>query len=441
MSPQPDLWSTWGPPIVVLLLGLIVGLVIALLSRGRAAPGSLERADQVEALRARRDSLLEQLRLLEADRQTLPEAVRLERREALISAAAAVLAELEALEQAPAAAEPLATPAAAPAPSGKQALWRGVQVAGLLVFFAVVALSLTEAGKPRQMGAPPTGGGAAPEGLGQAEVLEAEQKLAANPQDIDALNVLTYSALLRRDFQAAMTHVEAARQVNPEHPDVLIHLGILRLSVNMHEAADSSLRAAIAAQPTRGRAHLWLGLSLLMQQQNDAAIGEFEQALSLGLRADEQGFAQQMIRDAKNPRPAAAAGAPSAGGAEAPAAPGYSGPGGGGATLGGQVRLSDALAAAVDQQPGRVVFVMVYRNAEGRPPPVATAKLSRDGLPWSFQFEQGHAMMGGGWPEQVWIKARLDADGQPGASAGDVDSALMGPFAVGATGVELVIGG
>ncbi|MFM2249033.1 MAG: hypothetical protein RL071_5108, partial [Pseudomonadota bacterium] len=86
-------------------------------------------------------------------------------------------------------------------------------------------------------------------------------------------------------------------------------------------------------------------------------------------------------------------------------------------------------------------FVMVYRNGEGRPPPVATAKLSRDGLPWSFQFEQGHAMMGGGWPEQVWIKARLDADGQPGASAGDVDSALMGPFAIGATGVELVIGG
>ena len=50
-------------------------------------------------------------------------------------------------------------------------------------------------------------------------------------------------------------------------------------------------------------------------------------------------------------------------------------------------------------------------------------------------------MMGGTWPEQVWLFARLDADGAPGSSDGDVESAHLGPLAPGSLALDLVIGG
>lgn len=466
MSPMDnaDFWSTWGPPLVVLLVGLVVGLALALAARGQGAAGGVERRARAEALRARKESLVEQIRALEGDRAQLPEVERAARREALVLAAAEALAELEALERsgaieegaaaadAAAAAEAAAgaAPGAArPGSRGGNPAMLGLKIAGVVAFFGALGLGLTEAGKPRQAGMSVTGGGASGGGASAADaaVAAAEAALAVNPQDLAALNVLTYEALLRRDFQAAMTHVEAARGLSPEHPDVLIHLAILRLSVGMYDVSADALQRAIAAEPERGRGHLWLGLVRIYQDQRELAVTELETALKLGLRADETAFARQMIAEAKAPpgsrltEAAAEAGAP-AGGAEAPSpgAPSFSGPGGGGPTLAGVASFGPKTAAALAELPGQVVFLMVYRSAEGRPPPVATAKASRGALPWSFQFEQGHAMMGGAWPEQVWIKARLDADGQPGAGPGDVDSALLGPFSVGDSGAALVIG-
>ena len=456
-----DFWSTWGPPLVVLLVGLVVGLGLALVARGQAAPGSVELRARREALLAKKDSLIEQIRLLEADRDRLPEAERAARREGLVLAASAVLAELEALEfkgaveaqvEAQVAAQAEGASAAGPwtaagpkKPAGTP-VKSGLKIGGAIAFLGVMALGLTEAAKPRGAGMSVTGGGGSAATTGAAAVQAAEAALALNPQDLAALNILTYEALLRRDFEAAMTHVEAARTVSPEHPDVLIHLAILRLSVGMYDVAAEALGRAIAAEPERGRGHLWLGLVRIYQDQRTDAVTELETALSLGLRADETAFARQMIAEAKAPPGSrlTEATAEAAGGGAAPAqtasGPSFSGPGGGGATLAGQASFGPKTAAALAELPGTVVFLMVYRNAEGRPPPVATAKASREALPWTFQFEQGHAMMGGAWPEQVWIKARLDGDGQPGSGPGDVDSALLGPFAVGATGAALVIG-
>ena len=103
------------------------------------------------------------------------------------------------------------------------------------------------------------------------------------------------------------------------------------------------------------------------------------------------------------------------------------------------------LAGTVDRPAGdlpddRVVFLVVYRNAEGKapPPPVATARLTVADLPFTFKFEAGHSMTGGPWPEQVWIRARVDADGRPGpASADDIDSVLLGPLTPGTDGLQL----
>ena len=93
-----------------------------------------------------------------------------------------------------------------------------------------------------------------------------------------------------------------------------------------------------------------------------------------------------------------------------------------------------------DIPPDQVVFLVVYRTASGSapPPPVATARLTVADLPFAFQFEEGHSMTGGPWPEQVWLKARIDGDGRPGASpSGDLDSNLLGPVSSGSEGLVL----
>jgi hypothetical protein len=49
-------------------------------------------------------------------------------------------------------------------------------------------------------------------------------------------------------------------------------------------------------------------------------------------------------------------------------------------------------------------------------------------------------MMGGEWPAEVWVFARLDADGAAGSSDGDVESARLGPFVPGTGDVAVQIG-
>ena len=80
----------------------------------------------------------------------------------------------------------------------------------------------------------------------------------------------------------------------------------------------------------------------------------------------------------------------------------------------------------------------VESSAAAPPPPVATARLTVADLPFDFRFEAGHSMTGGPWPEEVWVRARVDGDGRPGASpAGDLDSNLLGPVKSGSEGLAL----
>jgi hypothetical protein len=49
---------------------------------------------------------------------------------------------------------------------------------------------------------------------------------------------------------------------------------------------------------------------------------------------------------------------------------------------------------------------------------------------------------GGDWPEEVWLRARLDLDGDPMTrDAADLESPVLGPVGPGSEGLELVLGG
>ena len=78
----------------------------------------------------------------------------------------------------------------------------------------------------------------------------------------------------------------------------------------------------------------------------------------------------------------------------------------------------------------------------GGGPPTAAVRLDPRGLPGSFGVTDRDLMMGGAWPEQVWVQARWDADGKPTTkSPADLSTPLLGPFASGDKGIELVLDG
>ena len=49
-------------------------------------------------------------------------------------------------------------------------------------------------------------------------------------------------------------------------------------------------------------------------------------------------------------------------------------------------------------------------------------------------------MAGGAWPEEVWVQARLDADGNAMTKGEqDLESAVLGPLTKGTEGLALVL--
>ena len=107
---------------------------------------------------------------------------------------------------------------------------------GTLAFFGLLGKLIVDYSAPRQEGGVMTGGEMPSQS--EADLMRqfeewgkqreerqatAKEAIAKNPKDIDALNVLTYDALLMRDMQAAMTFMEQVRNVDPKDPDFMVH--------------------------------------------------------------------------------------------------------------------------------------------------------------------------------------------------------------------------
>ena len=102
----------------------------------------------------------------------------------------------------------------------------------------------------------------------------------------------------------------------------------------------------------------------------------------------------------------------------------------------GTIRWDDG---AVPTETG-AVFIIVRRTPTPAGPPVAALRLKPSAVPGPFSATDMDIMMGGEWPEEVWIQARSDADAnamtkEPGAPQSEV----IGPIRSGTTGIELVL--
>ena len=88
------------------------------------------------------------------------------------------------------------------------------------------------------------------------------------------------------------------------------------------------------------------------------------------------------------------------------------------------------------------LFIYARRAATGGGPPIAAVRRSSSELPLSFSISDADMMLGGAWPDQFWVQARIDADGNAATRGeGDLESTVIGPLSVGAQDVALVLGG
>jgi tetratricopeptide (TPR) repeat protein len=370
--------TVWALPLGMLAVGLVAGLVLVLMTRGGG------RRDRKAELQADKDSAMDQLRALQLDRAKLDPADFQAQWDKLMTQAASSLRDLEAVEGD----GPEIGSGEHAIGAGGRSSWGTVLVA--LAFFAVLGVGLTQYSAPRLEGGTLTGtdlSGAAD----RAERLEAAKAaVEANPEDLDALNLLTFEALQAGDLGAA----------------------ILQLSIGMTGKAIVELDAALESSPGLSKALFWRGLASLRSDDRVTAVDYMEQALEAATTPEERNQATQGLMEARRP----------------PA----------------QVMLRGKLSldpAATMPSKG-VLFVMVRRTAGGGGPPVAAVRLDPRGVPGTYSVTDRDLMMGGAWPEQVWVEARVDTDGNPTTkSEADLVTALIGPFDPKSTGADLVLGG
>ena len=395
-------WDVWGAPLAVLGLGTIVGLILAVRSRGE---GSGSPADEAWA---RKESLMDQLRSLRADRDKMRAGEFAGQFDRLVDAAARALRDAEAIESGRA--ETIRQPAIAavrPTSWTRRAGW-GVAT---LVFFTAVGFTLRSATSDRA-GRGMTGGDRIGPTAIDARIEQLNSAHAEDPDDIAPINELTSIALQQGDLGGAMAWIDKARAIQPDHPELRTHLAILQASIGMTARAKAELEAAIQADPDLSKAHLWLGLLALRDGDRDGAIPSLEAALELAVTAEDRTMASRALGEARRPP----------------------------ATV--QLRGSLALAPGATPPNGGVAFVMVRGTDSGVGPPVAAVRLNPRGIPGTFSVTDRDMMMGGQWPSEVWVEARLDTDGDPTTrEATDLVAPPAGPFAPGAAGANLVLEG
>lgn len=399
--------ETWGPPLVVLMLGLGGGAFVVLRTRGSAPHASPREED----LLARKVALVEELRGLQAERGKVDDASFELRWKSTLNRAAMALRELEEVDSDTAEVDRALSKEM---PGSKGAAW----AAAFLAFFVILGLTLSQATRPRGEGGTMTGAT-----VDQREVAlqELQARFEADPQDIDAAASLAHAAIRSGDFDAGMRYVEAGRQIDPQNARIQSSLAALMIAIGMFDKAQQNLDEVQAREPMLATAWLWRGVLELNRGELALAEAALTKALDLSQDAEDRRLAAMLLADARSPQAATT-----------PEAPVQVGP----ARLAGTLRLEGGAALP----PDAIVFVFARPSVEGRGPPLAALRIPASGLPTTFSLGDGDIIMQGTpWPDQVWISARVDTDGNAATrEEGQPLSEAQGPFSSGQT-VELVL--
>ena len=405
---------SWTPPLVVLALGGIAGVVVvAARSRRQSAQESPKISAHESDLKRRYDALI----------RRLAEGAAPEERTAIEIEAAQVLREMET-GKGPGAkaspAEPAQTPPATPAAVARPAsAWAGfaygvltMSVLGGLFYLA------SQGSTERSSGGSPTGGN----GMGSATA-EAPQTSAADdanlkaleeavrksPTDIPQRIELVRAYLQRRDLMQVFDQTKAVLEIEPGNPYALTYQALVRVAMGQAPQAETMLVEVIKKNPGIEDAYIHLAIARL-QLGNKKGAEEAIQAGQKQFPEDKEQLAQVFAQISS---PSAEAGAevpadhpevppPAMGEGSGPAAPSSA-----------QLVVVVDLPKGITVPPDAILFVIVREAGLESGPPSAVKRVPATNFPITVTISEKDSMAGEGLPGLVRIDARVDRDGDP----------------------------
>ena len=352
--------DVWTLPLVVMGVGLVAGLFFAL----RTERNEESANDEAELL-AQKERHLEALRELEADKDKLTEAEYQEQREVLLQKAENVVRQLKE-----------GGDSTVPQAQSWTASTRSdIGTVFFLVVGCLMAFGLYRYSKDRGEGETLTGASMQSKvSEYQQSLINAKSTLETEPYNIKALHLLTYDALLNRKLQEAMKHIEVLRNQKVDDAELLVHMGILKLAIQSYDQALEDFNASIEADPKLGKAYMWRALLYSNKKENEKALADAKKALPLVTLIEEKRFLSSLMDEINRPPP----------------------------IVSGRVDI--------DSPSSGIVFVIARRAKEGGGPPVAVGRYMPS-KSFAFELGKGNMVMGGMWPEEIWLEARLDTDG------------------------------
>jgi tetratricopeptide (TPR) repeat protein len=293
--------TNWLPGIIALAIALICGIAYLLLQKSKGGARSTpepQRDGVQDDLERRAQSLIEQLKELVADKHSLaPDQFEAEKSRLEREAAAALRARDEYLQQrkpgtsgapgsaasAPGQAAPAPTGFAARNPQLVGALWG----AGIVMFFGALGYLLVSNQQTRADGMEATGkvpGGQSAMGQQQqqqmpqedAEFTAAKERLAANPNDLDASAFVGHEMIRTRELEQAERITNKALAIDPFHIETRVHLGVLHALRGDGQSAESELVELADTYPGAQEALLFLGFINLQSGNRLKALDYFE---------------------------------------------------------------------------------------------------------------------------------------------------------------------
>jgi hypothetical protein len=125
---------------------------------------------------------------------------------------------------------------------------------------------------------------------------------------------------------------------------------------------------------------------------------------------------------------------------QAPAASSPPAPPSPGATPHGPAKVAGTVSLPSGAAPAGTLFVIARRTKEAVGPPVAVQRMAASTFPASFALSEANMMLGGEWPAEVFLEARIDLDGNVMSKEDIVArSEIVGPVTAGKLDVALVL--
>jgi cytochrome c-type biogenesis protein CcmH/NrfG len=387
-------WDLMALPLGVMAIAVVLAVVFI---RGLSDERDTEaqsRGERVKTLLEEKKELLARLRELEEG----------EDREDLLVSGRALLAEIEALDGEEAGTGVLLKPTRV---FGGLHSRLAIFVVLVAVLFVGLSIYLVQRESQVRMDDQETTAR-----LAHMEVERYKARLVDEPEDVEALKFLTRRAIFDGDMGTAMTMLRRGEELVSEDTDFAVYASALAIMVGMPERAFNRLDPILEAEPTHVEALWWKGVAFASMGRYDEAKVSLEAVLAHGSGTEEAGLSKGLLAEIELMS-----------NVEVHAS--------------GSVTLVDN----TEVPKGGVLYVAALRAPVSGGPPLAAARFPRFDFPKDFALTAANMPMGGDWPDEFWMRVRIDADGDPMTKSDlDVTTDILGPFERGAEGISIQLG-